>query len=180
MSKLDSKIKKILENEGFYNDEIYFSDYDSFEEIPLFSRWKSVSFLKDTPFDENNKLLISHAVKLAEHAMKVSFLNTKKEEYEDFFCCVTITKWDSMDEINCITPNIYITRKKKWLFSYVKLRKTASKEEILTIKYINELGLTDYSVYISGKNDSVRRVYIINNSYRQIKSDDDEIIRARP
>ena len=176
MSKLDSKIKKILKNEGFYDDEIYCADYDSFEEIPLFSRWKSVSFLKDTPFDENNKLLISHAVKLAEHAMKVSFLNTEKDEHEDFFCCVTLTKWDSIDEINCITPNIYITRKKKWLFSYVQLRQTASKEEILTIKYINALGLSDYGVYISGKNDSVRRVYIIKKSYRQIKSND----RTRP
>ena len=85
MNKLDIKIQKILKNEGFYNDEIYYADYDSFEEIPLFSRWKSVSFLKKTPFDENNKLLISHAVKLAEHAMKVSSLNIEKKEYEDFF-----------------------------------------------------------------------------------------------
>lgn len=46
MSELYSKIKKILQNEGFDNDELYLADYDSFEEIPLFSRWKSVSFLK--------------------------------------------------------------------------------------------------------------------------------------
>lgn len=166
MSELDSKIKKVLEDEGFYDDEIYCADYDLFEEIPLFSRWKSVSFLKNTPFDENNKLLISHAVTLAEHAMKVSAVNTEKKEREDLFCCVTLTKWDSMDEINCIIPNIYMTRKKRWLFSYVKLRQTASKEERLTVKYINELGLTDYGVYISGGGDSVRRVYIINNAYR--------------
>lgn len=174
MNKLDSKIRKIIKNEGFYNDEIYCADYDSFEEIPLFSRWKNISFLKDTSFDENNKLLISHAVNLAEHAIKVSCLNAG-ETHGDFFCCVTLTKWDSVDEINCITPNIYITRKREWLFSYVKLKQTDSKEEKLTMKYIKELDLTDYGVYVSGQCDNIRRVYIINNIYSQIKKNDNKI-----
>lgn len=85
MSKLDSKIKKIIQNEGFTNDEIFYADYDSFEEIPLFSRWKSIAFLKKTPFDENNKLLILHAVKLAEHAREIAFINTKEDVHKDFF-----------------------------------------------------------------------------------------------
>ncbi|MGT8859235.1 Imm15 family immunity protein [Enterobacter sp. 186315] len=169
MSKLDSKIKKIIQNEGFTNDEIFYADYDSFEEIPLFSRWKSIAFLKKTPFDENNKLLILHAVKLAEHAREIAFINTKEDVHKDFFCCVTLTKWDCIDEINCITPNIYITRRRKWLFTYVKLKQTSSEEEMLAMKYINELGLTNYSVYISegngNGNGNVSRVYIINNTY---------------
>ncbi|PLY45579.1 hypothetical protein F153LOC_08090 [Lelliottia sp. F153] len=176
MSELDSKIKKILQNEGFYNDALYLADYDSFEEIPLFSRWKSVSFLKKKSFDENNKLLISHAVKLVEHALKVSLINAGKEAHEDFFCCVTLTKWDNVDEINCITPNIYITRRRKWLFSYINLKKTFSKEETLALKYIHELGLYNYDVYISGESDDIRRVYIINDIYSQIISPNDDVV----
>ena len=64
-------------------------------------------------------------------------------------------------------------------FSFIKLRKTSSKEEILTIKYINELGLNNYSVYISGENDNIRRVYIINNTYKNIRNDDDITHRMR-
>jgi hypothetical protein len=171
MNKLDSRIEKIIKKEGFYNDEIYYADYDSFEEIPLFSRWKSISFLKDNSFDENNKLLISHAISLAEYAITVSYRKAK-EKHEDFFCCVTLTKWDDIEEINCITPNIYISRKKKWLFSYVKLKKTASREESLIMKYINELGLVGYGVYISGESSNIRRVYIISDIYSELYNPD--------
>lgn len=166
MNKLNLKIKKIITKEGFYNDEIYRADYDSFEEIPLFSRWKDISFLKGNSFDENNKALISQAVELVEYATKISSSNTEGA-HDDFFCCVTLTKWDCMCEINCITPNIYITKKKKWLFSYVKFKQTSSKEEVLTIKYISEIGLGNYGVYISGGSDDVRRVYIIKDAYIQ-------------
>lgn len=53
----------------------------------------------------------------------------------------------------------------------MKLKQTSSEEEMLAMKYINELGLTNYSVYISegngngNGNGNVSRVYIINNTY---------------
>lgn len=168
---LDVKIKQLILKEGFDNENLYFAEYETFEEIPLFSRWKNINFLKNTPVDENNKLLISNAISLAEHADEVA-CNKLGLDYADYFCCVTLTKWDSIDEIKCITPNIYITRRRKWLFSHVTLKKSSTKEELITTRYVKDLGLENYEVCISGLLDgNVNRVYIVNDKFNCIIQD---------
>lgn len=165
MNEIDKKIYKLIEKEGLYNDEVYFADYETFEEIPLFSRWSQVDFLKGRAIDDNNLLLISHAISLSDYANNSAYTRLGSECL-DYFCCVTLTKWDCIDEIKCITPNLYISRRKSWIFSYVKFHKSHSKEELTTMKYIKKLGISNYGVYISKLvNGNVNRVYIVNDKF---------------
>lgn len=165
MNKLDMNIANLLKKEGFDNDQLYYSDYETFEEIPLFSRWNHIEFLKKRARDDNNKLLISHAITLSKHAITLASNNLKKD-YLEYFCCVTLTHWDCIDEINCITPNLYISRRKSWLLSNIKLHSTSSEKESIAKRYIQELGLSDYEAYISSPlGGDINRVYIINKSF---------------
>lgn len=164
MNKLDAQIKRLIKKEGLDNEVLYYANYETFEEIPLFSRWKDIEFLKFRSFDSNNILLISHAISLSEHANRIAF-DKLGGDYAEYFCCVTLTKWDCINEINCITPNLYITRRKSWLFSYVQLYKANSKEELIAKNYIKELGVPGYGVYISKRVDgNVNRVYLVNDN----------------
>lgn len=164
MHKFDKKMQSIIKKERLDDPSILFSDYETFEEIPLFSRWSHIYFLKNMPFDSNNKFLIKHAIRLSDHAMEIACAK-KNPDLDDFFCCVTLTNWDYVDEINCITPNIYVTKRASWLFSYVKLKKTMSEEEVLITNYINEIGLIGYSTYVSGASVDVSRVYIVKDKF---------------
>jgi hypothetical protein len=171
MNKMDAKVKKLLIKEGFDNEELFYADYETFEEIPLFSRWHHIEFLKNRTLNDNNLLLISNAIGLSENANSIA-REKLGDAYSEYFCCVTLTQWDCVGEINCITPNLYITRRKSWLFSYVKLHKTNSKEEVVTTQYINSLGVLGYGVYTSNLVDgSVNRVYIVNeNAFHDVFS----------
>lgn len=162
VSKIDIKVKQLIEKEGLDNEDLYYADYETFEEIPLFSRWSQIDFLKERPFDDNNLLLISHAITLSENANNLAYTKLGGE-HSEYFCCVTLTKWDCVAEINCITPNLYITRRKSWVFSYVKFRQTHSKEELIAKNYIKKLGVSNHGIYISKLVDgNVNRVYIVN------------------
>lgn len=52
MSSLLDEMKLLLKKEGLLQKDIYFAEYDTFEEIPLFSHDSHIDFLKDFTFDE--------------------------------------------------------------------------------------------------------------------------------
>lgn len=58
MIKLEKKMQELIKKEELNDSSIFFSDYDTFEEIPLFSRWENISFLSSLSFNEKNKVLI--------------------------------------------------------------------------------------------------------------------------
>ena len=82
----------------------------------------------------------------------------------NYFICVSLTDWEDYEEINCLTPNIYISRKKNWLLSLLKLKHSQTIEENLIREYLFSIKKFDYTVLISRDFESYKRVYIVLKS----------------
>lgn len=162
MIKFDKEMQKLIKKEGLNDSSIFFSDYDTFEEIPLFSRWKNISFLSSLSFNEKNKVLIKKGLELIADSHSCS--NNYIDNVNNYFACLSLTNWDDYEEINCLTPNIFVSRKKEWLLSNLKLRETQTIEENIIREYLFSLGVADYKVFISEGFSKSKRVYIISNS----------------
>lgn len=159
MIDFDKEMQKLIKKEGLDDPSIFFADYDTFEEIPLFSRWKNISFLSPLSFNEKNKVLIKTGLELIHNSKKCEC-----NDIDDYFICLSLTNWDDYEEINCLTPNIYISRRKEWLLSNLKLRETQTIEENIIREYLFSLGLPDRKVFISEGFSENKRVYIAHNS----------------
>ncbi|MFP2420360.1 Imm15 family immunity protein [Pseudescherichia vulneris] len=123
MGNIQDKFKTLIKKEKLNDFSIYFNEYESYEEIPLFSRYKNISFLSGFSFNEKNKLLIRQGVELIGYIREVSSDYLSESELEDYFICLSITDLDFHDykEVNCLSPHIYVSRRKKWLLSSLDL-----------------------------------------------------------
>lgn len=164
MNKFDKKIQRLIKEEGLDDPSVLFADYETCEEIPLFSRWKHISFLVSLSFHEKNKVLIKAFIDLITHGYSLSDRYLDSESANDYFICLSLTDWDDCEEINCLTPNIFVSRRKKWLLSHLNLRETQSVEENLIRGYMFSLGISDCNVFISNGFEENKRVYVINKS----------------
>lgn len=166
INKLDNKFNALIKKEKLDEFAIYFSRYQDFEEIPLFSKLKHIAFLSSFSFNEKNKLLINLGINLIDCIMANSMNYINSEELSEYFICLTITDWDNYKEINCLTPCIFISKRKTWLLSYLKLSYQSSIEENLINEYLHSLDLNQYSAFVSdGENIENKRIYIIKRSY---------------
>lgn len=164
MNSFDREMKRLLHKEGLDNADVYYADYDTFEEIPLFSRWNQISFLSSLSFDEKNKLFIRKSAELVSYYHDKSKEYLDKDEQKDYFICMSLTGWDDCEEINCLTPNIVLSRRKGWLLTHLKLKKTGSDEERLVKQYLSSLALTDFDVFVSEGGKANKRVYVVQES----------------
>ena len=69
MNELNKQIRTLIKKEKLDNQNVFFADYESFEEIPLFSRWSHVNFLEKYSFDKRNEILLEQAIKLVDEAI---------------------------------------------------------------------------------------------------------------
>lgn len=164
MNKLEKEMQFLIEKEGLDDLSVFFSDYETFEEIPLFSRFKHISFLSSLSFNEKNKILIKKCIELINKCK----LNAKNyiddKNISDYFICVSLTDWENYEDVNCLTPNIYISRKKNWLLSHLKLKHSQAIEENLIREYLCSIKELDYIVLISSGFENYKRVYIVHKS----------------
>ncbi|GKX59044.1 Imm15 family immunity protein [Leminorella grimontii] len=164
MNKFDKEIQRLIKKEGLDDPSIFFADYETFEEIPLFSRWKHISFLESLSFHEKNKVLIKACIDLITYCYSLSDRYLNSENAKDYLICLSLTDWDDCEEINCLTPNIFVSRRKEWLLSHLNHRETQSAEENLTREYLFSLGVSDCDVLISGGFEENKRVYVMNKA----------------
>lgn len=165
INKLNKKFNDLIKKEKLDRFDIYFRQYQDFEEIPLFSRLKHITFLSSLSFNEKNKLLINLSVKLIDCILANPFKYINSEEFREYFICLTITEWDDYKEIDCLTPCIYVSRRKTWILSNLKLSYQSSIEENLVNEYLYSLGLNQYSAFVpSGENGENKRIYIIKKN----------------
>ncbi|WP_409311088.1 Imm15 family immunity protein [Pectobacterium sp. B1J-3] len=68
------------------------------------------------------------------------------------------------NEINCFTPNLFISKRKKWLLHYLNLTQKNTVEEKLIKKHLVSMRKSEYTVLVPS-NYSVdnKRVYIIKS-----------------
>lgn len=165
MKKFNKEIQSLIKKEGLDKPNIFFDNYGTFEEIPLFSRWAHVDFLKKYDIEQRNKILIQLANDVASKAISdaKTISNLKFDEY---FICISVTDWDDIDELGCISPNIFISRRKTWLLSLLELREIESPEVNMLKTYLHDLNINEKIVCVSKSyEDEKDRVYIVDDSF---------------
>jgi len=163
MNHIDKKIHNLIKKEGLDDPKVYFSEYETFEELPLFSRWNDISFLSHLSFDEKNKVLLKVAMNLLKKNATLAKSIVNDVELADFFSCITITGWDDAAEMGSLRPNILLTRRKKWLLSNLNLKQSDVPEAKLIKYYLSSISAFNYSVLTSNGFEKNKRVYIIAN-----------------
>lgn len=116
---------------------------------------------------KKNTILINQAVGLADNGQKNAARNLDKGA-EDYFICVSVTGWKDIKMSHCITPNLYISRRKDWLLSCLNLEQHHTPQEILINRYLLASGLDEYLAYSSKRiSDDSIRIYVVNQCYFQ-------------
>ncbi|PWC17627.1 hypothetical protein DDT52_15475 [Brenneria roseae subsp. roseae] len=162
--QFERELELLIEYEGLNNESIYLRDYQDFEEIPLFSRFESISFLESLSFDEKNKILIKKGIELVEKSTNLVKEKLSENNFLDYFSCLTLTDIDDFHEINCFTPNIFISKRKIWLLYHLNLIQKNTVEENLIKEYLVSLGRERYMVSVpSNYSDDNKRIYVIKH-----------------
>lgn len=165
MKKFEKKMKNLFKKEGLDDNSIFFAEYDTFEEIPLYSRWKNISFLDGFSFDEKNKVLINSCLRLVTTCKEQADFYLGEENASSYFVCATLTGWDDYDEINCLNVNVFVSRRKEWLLNNLKLSTKNSPEEEITSSYLKSLSYEDFEVLCANEFESNKRVFIVNKEF---------------
>jgi hypothetical protein len=165
IDSLDKELSLLMEKEGLHNHDIYYKNYEDFEELPLYTRVTHIAFLSQLSFNDKNKILIKKGIELITLAVRESVNYLSATEQKEYFICLTLSDWDDYDEINCLDVRIFITRRKKWILSYLKLKHKSSLEENLAREYLFSLGANEFEVFVPNNNEKYKRVYIINKSF---------------
>ncbi|KHN54450.1 Imm15 family immunity protein [Pectobacterium fontis] len=162
--KFDKELDFLMEQEGLNEESVYLCDYQSFEEVPLFSRFENISFLESLSFDEKNKVLIKKGIEVLERSVDLVKTRLSENDFLNYLSCLTLTDIDDYHEINCFTPNLFISKRKKWLLHHLNLTQKNTVEENLIKEYLVSMGMSEYTVLVPS-NYSVdnKRVYIIKS-----------------
>lgn len=163
--KLNEEMQALIKKEGLDDAQVFFSDYETFEEIPLFSRWSHVNFLKKYDFNKRNEILLKQSVNLVNEIMdNAKFIPSL--DVNEYFICVSITNLEDIGELGCISPNIYISKRRSWLLNLLELREIESPEIKMIKMYLLNLNINKKIVCVSKnyghEND---RIYIVDDYF---------------
>ena len=101
--KLAEIYSKIISKEPYNDMAVFFESYESFEEIPLVSRYKRLDFLKKEMSNERvSAVLAGGAIFLINLIRMMASADTTN------FYAITFTDFDGLDDQNVIIPNIFV------------------------------------------------------------------------
>ena len=104
--------QNILTNERLLDLDIYIKDYQSFEEIPLVTRFSSLRFLDELiEKSDFQSILINTAFFVLKNVDLYARSNLSTEEYRNYFICLTFPSLDDIDVVGYAIPHFFITRK---------------------------------------------------------------------
>ena len=158
--ELKNGVNYLLKIEGLDDLSIFSRSHESYEEIPLFSRYSHISFLSKLCFNEKNKFLIKVGLDLIE---KIKNNIDKYKDEGGGFVCLSIKDWDAEDyeEVNCLTPSIFLSDSKVWVWETFSFLERNTIEENIVKEYIFSFGNAD-NVYVSKGFDTLKTVFIIS------------------
>lgn len=165
MKNLHKELHNLIKKEGLDEQNVLFGNYSTFEEVPLFSRWAHINFLKKYDFDIKNKILLEQAITLVNEAI-INSKHIPNLDAAEYFACVSITSWDCIDELGCISPNIFISKRKSWIMPLIGLREVESSETNMLKAYLNDLNISGKVVCVSktyGNEDD--RLFIVDDFF---------------
>jgi len=163
--------KNIFRKEGLVNFDMFIRDYDTFEEIPLISRYRHLAFLngkiekKDTQF-----FLLNAAVFLLNNIDLYAKHRLSPSEYREFFVCLTFSDLDEIDTLGYAIPNFFVTRKME-LLKFLRITDPDSAKDTDTLRSaFDRCGLSTFTLTRTVSQDQLCgdlvRIYAIDRANR--------------
>ncbi|MFD8595648.1 Imm15 family immunity protein [Kitasatospora sp. NPDC059646] len=113
----------LLADEDLDSFEEFLGPLETFDEVPLYSRYSQLDFLAPLTRPEANAWLVRAAVtyleRLAAHVAGRA---------DDFFCMVSITGWDDYRDGDFLTPSIWYTRAGNGVLDHLSLTPATGDE----------------------------------------------------
>jgi len=126
--------KNILKKENLLNLDVFIRDYQTFEEIPLVSRYEHLKFLNEKIKQEDFQVfLINIAFFLLNNIELYAQNRLLPEEYKDYFICITFSDFDEISTFGYVIPNFFVTRKKE-LLNFLKINQYNPLDGIGSVK----------------------------------------------
>lgn len=159
--------KKIISKEPYNDTSVFLASYESFEEIPVVSRYSRLeAFKKELGYDGVRDLLITLAIFLLNTALIVS----RSKGGTNTFFAITFTSFDRYDEDKFIIPKIFIYPGAHKLAFPEKLRQRSceSSRELSIIDHLfkingagGEFEILESRFHDPACNEKLVRVYVI-------------------
>lgn len=130
--KITDIYSKIISEEPYNDMDVFFESYESFEELPLVSRYSRLTFLKDEMSDSGVSNFLT--------GLAVFLLNTLRllevSRSENVFFAVTFTDFAGVEEQGVLIPNIFVYPKPASLGFLEKVRENDAGLESWQMKEV--------------------------------------------
>lgn len=128
---------KLVEEEPYINLNVFLEEYETFEEIPIISRYKKLQILKANPQEtEAADILLNISFFVLNSAML--YMRTKKTKPEEHFIAITYTDFDFNNKIEPPIPNLSVNPNTTKSSSLEKLKNKQKVEASPEMKLVQE------------------------------------------
>jgi hypothetical protein len=153
--KLTDLYNKVISKEPYNDMDVFFESYESFEEIPLVSRYGRLKHLMDEMSSDGVSDFLTGLALFVLNTLRVLEVSTGK----DVFFAVTFTDFEGLEQQGVLIPNIFIYAKPASVSFLEKVREhdrgLASKEMKEVKKHFSSCGAeTAFDFYESRSYDA--------------------------
>ena len=141
--KLDNKFAKLIKKQKLLPKDFFEIKWKDCETIPLFSRYKRISFLNKFPQEKRDLYLLKYSLKHLDVLIDYYCKTATEESIKNTLLVLSISDWDYYPEYP-LRFNFFITYRCYNLFSSPKpFIESYTKESKYIIKLLEELGIAD-------------------------------------
>ena len=138
----------VIKKENLFNFNIFIDNYNTFEEIPLISRYDHLNFLSKMVQKEDFQPFLINTANFLLNNIDLYAKNVLTiEEYENYFICITFYDFEDINEFGYVIPNFFVTRKKN-ILGFLKNQEYSSSDGINFItSAFEQLGLNSFHFF---------------------------------
>jgi len=170
--KLTDIYSKLISKEPYNDMGVFFASYESFEEIPLVSRYRRLDFLKREMSDDRiSDILVGLAFFL------INSLKALEKTDDNPFFAVSFTDFEGLEEQGVLVPNIFVYPKLASVGFLAKVRENssglASKELDEVKRHFSSCGIkTAFDFYESRFHDAacdekIVRIFAVPKAFEE-------------
>lgn len=144
-----------------------FLEYETFEEVPLFSRYQNISFLSRLTVHDRNTVLIGFALRHLDRIIQYAAKHLDVNAFSNYFAMLSIIDWDECTpEYGQILPCFWITSKATEILPCMRLVIGHSKEAKEVRTCLSDVGEESRFVVLDyaelPKHDEIFRVFVVH------------------
>lgn len=153
---------RLIKEENLGNLDLFINSSADFEEIPVFSRYNSVSFINTFILKEDTQaFLINLAFYLLNNIKMYAKSKLTAEELNNYFCCLTFVDFDDYDEQGYITPNFFVTRNRN-KFAFLSQKQYVDLPSLFLKEAFKKCHLLEMFKFIcTSSQENSKRIYAI-------------------